>query len=55
MDQRVRLIQEYQEGESITVLAEICDVSRRTIYKWLVRHEAEGIAGLADQARGAHH
>jgi putative transposase len=55
MDLRVRLIQEHQEGESITALAEIYDVSRRTIYKWLVRHEAEGIAGLADQARGAHH
>lgn len=55
MDQRVRLIQEHQEGESITALAEMYDVSRRTIYKWLMRHEAEGMAGLADQARGAHH
>ena len=38
MDQRVRLIQEHQEGESISALAEIYDVSRRTIYKWLKRH-----------------
>lgn len=35
LDQRARLIQEYQEGESITELAEMFNVSRRTIYKWL--------------------
>jgi transposase InsO family protein len=51
MDLRVRLIHEYNEGESITALAEIYAVSRKTIYKWLARHEEEGVAGLADRSR----
>lgn len=51
MDLRVRLIQEYNEGESISTLAEIYRVARKTIYKWLARHEAAGVAGLADQSR----
>lgn len=55
MDLRVRLIQEYEEGESIAALAEIYSVARKTVYKWLERHEAEGVAGLADQSREPHH
>jgi putative transposase len=51
MDLRVQLIQDYDEGESIAGLAEIYGVSRKTIYKWLERHEAEGVAGLADRSR----
>jgi putative transposase len=54
MDLRVQLIQEYEEGESISALAEVYGVSRKTIYKWLVRHEAEGVAGLADRSRAPH-
>ena len=55
MDLRVRLIQEYNEGESITALAEHYGVSRRTIHKWLDRHETDGAAGLADRSRAPHH
>jgi transposase InsO family protein len=55
MDLRVRLIQEYEEGESIAALAEMFGVARKTIYKWLFRHAAEGIAGLADHSREPHH
>ena len=55
MDLRVRLIQEYNEGESITALAEQYGVSRKTIYKWLDRHETGGAAGLADRSRAPHH
>ena len=51
MDLRVRLVQDYNEGESIQALAEIYGVARKTIYKWLARHEAEGAAGLADRSR----
>jgi transposase InsO family protein len=51
MDVRVRLIQEYYDGESIAGLAEIYDVSRKTIYKWLARQAKEGMAGLADRSR----
>lgn len=51
MDLRVRMIQEHAEGHSITALAEMYAVSRKTIYKWLERHEEEGAAGLADRSR----
>jgi transposase InsO family protein len=51
MDLRVQLIREYDEGESIAGLAEIYGISRKTIYKWLERHEGEGVAGLADRSR----
>jgi putative transposase len=50
MDLRVRLIQDYREGHSISALAEIYEVSRNTVYKWLQRHAAEGAAGLADRS-----
>jgi putative transposase len=55
MDLRVRLIQEYDEGESIAGLSEIYDVSRKTIYKWLTRHAEAGVAGLADRSRAPQH
>jgi putative transposase len=51
MDLRVRLIQDYNEGHSISALAEIHEVSRKTIYKWLERHDEGGAAGLADRSR----
>src|SRR5213078_1400816 len=51
MDLRARLIHDYNEGESPTALAEIYHVSRKTIYKWLARHEEAGLAGLADRSR----
>lgn len=55
MDLRVQLIQDYEEGESIAALAGIYGVARKTIYKWLGRHEAEGVAGLADRSRAPQH
>jgi putative transposase len=55
MDLRVQLIQDYEEGESIAALAEIYGVSRKTIYKWLERHDAGGVAGLADRSRTPQH
>jgi putative transposase len=55
MDLRVQLIHDYQEGHSIAALAEIYDISRKTVYKWLKRHETAGVAGLADRSRRPHH
>jgi putative transposase len=55
MDLRVQLIQDYEEGESIAALAGIYSVARKTIYKWLARHEAEGVVGLADRSRAPQH
>jgi len=51
---RAELIREWKEGESVTALAEAYGVSRKTIYKWLGRHESEGTAGLADRSRAPH-
>jgi putative transposase len=51
MDLRARLIHDYNEGESITALAETYKVSRKTIYKWLARHDEGGVAALADRSR----
>ncbi len=46
MDQRVQLIQDHQDSlYSISELAELYEISRETVYKWLERHEAEGAAG----------
>jgi len=55
MDLRVQLIQDYDGGESISALAEIYGVARKTIYKWLERHDAAGVAGLADRSRAPQH
>jgi putative transposase len=55
MDLRVQLIRDYDDGESIAALAEIYHVARKTIYKWLARHDAEGVAGLADRSRVPQH
>ena len=54
MDLRIQLIQDYREGHSISALAEMYEVARKTVYKWLERHDAAGVAGLADRSRTPH-
>jgi putative transposase len=54
MEQRVELISQWKEGESIVSLADSYGVSRKTIYKWIERHAAEGAAGLEDRSRAPH-
>ncbi len=44
------LIQEYEEGESLTALAQLYGVARKTVYRWLGRYDAAGVAGLADRS-----
>ena len=55
MDLRVQLIHDHEKGESISALSEIYGVARKTIYKWLERHDAAGVAGLADRSRAPQH
>ena len=55
LDLRVQLIHDYGEGRSISDLSESYAVSRKTIYKWLGRHEEAGVAGLADRRRTPRH
>jgi transposase InsO family protein len=53
-EQRLLVIQDRREGMSISELAEINGVSRKTIYKWLDRYEQSGLEGLADLSRRPH-
>jgi transposase InsO family protein len=54
-EQRVSVVQGHREGMSISELAEINDVSRKTIYKWLERYQEQGLEGLKDGSRRPHH
>ena len=42
------------EEESMAEICRAYGVSRKTGYKWLERHQAEGVAGLADRSRAPH-
>jgi transposase InsO family protein len=55
MDQRVQLIQDYEDGESITALAATYGIARKTVYKWLERYTNGGVAELADRSRAPLH
>ena len=55
MDQRVRLIQDYEQGESGVALSEHYGVSRKTLYKWLARYQEHGTAGWAERSRAPPH
>jgi len=54
-EQRLLTVQGYGEGMSISELAELHGVARKTIYKWLERYAEYGPQGLADQSRRPHH
>ncbi len=52
MEQRYEVIERWRSsGESIAELARRYGVCRKTIYKWVERYEAEGLAGLGDRSR----
>ena len=51
-DERVKFVMEVEAGdESVAAICRAYGVSRKTGYKWLARHQAEGVAGLADRSR----
>ena len=44
-------------GEGELTVAQVCrgfGISRKTGYKWLARHHAQGVAGLTDRSRARH-
>ncbi len=52
MDQKIQMIGDYLSQEyTITQLSEMYEVSRKTIYKWSRRYQAEGTSGLWEQSR----
>ena len=56
MDQRMQFVTEFDSGLfTMTELAEHYGISRTTGYKWVERHDAEGVLGLADRSRRPHH
>jgi putative transposase len=55
MEQRLEFVHEYESGLfTMTELAAQYGISRKTGYKWLERHDAEGAAGLVDRSRRPH-
>lgn len=56
MDLRLQFVRDWQSGS--WTMTELCDdyqISRKTGYKWIARHEADGRAGLEDRSRRPHH
>jgi len=55
MRERERLVRAWTTGSyTVTELAEVFGVSRRSVHKWLARYEQEGLVGLADRSRAPH-
>ena len=45
---RARLIMLRENGETVSAISQTVGMTRRHIYKWLWRWQAEGLAGLRD-------
>lgn len=55
MNERVQMVNEHLGGDrTVSELARRYGISRKSVYKWLERHRAEGWTGLADQSRAPH-
>jgi putative transposase len=51
MDERVKFIARFLEGEKVTRLAGEFGISRKTAYKIIERCQDTGLEGLADRSR----
>lgn len=51
MDERVKFIARYLEGEKVARLADEFGISRKTAYKIIDRYEETGLQGLTDRSR----
>jgi transposase InsO family protein len=54
-EQRLLVVQGRREGLTISELAGMHGVARKTIYKWLERYAAGGLEGLVELSRRPHH
>jgi putative transposase len=55
VNERMKLISDHlSDGYSVSELARRYGVSRKAVYKWIERHEQEGVAGLEDRSRAPH-
>lgn len=56
MKERLKLVSLYETGKyTVSELARLSGVSRKTAHKWLGRFAREGILGLDDLSRAPHH
>ena len=53
MDEKIRFICKYEDGETMTELCHKFGISRETGYVWLRRHRLTGVAGLFELNRAA--
>ena len=52
MDQKIKMIGDHISGDyTISELARMYEVSRKTIYKWVGRYGREGSPGLEERSR----
>ena len=51
MDERVKFVARFLEGERIAVLCRDFDISRKTGYKIIERYQDTGLEGLTDRSR----
>jgi transposase InsO family protein len=54
VEHRYRAVLRVLEGAPVAVAARQAGTSRQSLYAWLRRYEAEGMAGLADKSRRPH-
>lgn len=55
MDQRKKFVEMFSKREhSFAYLCRYFDISRPTGYKWIERHEKQGLSGLIDQSKAPH-
>ena len=54
VSERHHLVELVRAGIGVSEAARTLGISRKTAYKWLSRHDLEGVAGLADRG-GARH
>src|SRR5262245_24314477 len=55
MEERVEFVREFESGLfTMTELAAQYGICRKTGYKWVERHDAEGVSGLQDRSRRPH-
>lgn len=55
VEQRYGAVREVLDGAAVTEVALRFGVARQTVYDWLERFEAEGVAGLVERSRRPHH
>jgi len=54
VSERHHLVKLVREGIGVSEAARTLGISRKTAYKWLARHDREGVAGLTDRSRARH-